>query len=49
MRYAGRITGWNDDTGLGFLTANGAGTCAFLHISAFQRHARRPVAWSPTP
>ena len=42
MRYQGRITGWKDDQGFGFVTPNGGGTRAFVHIKAFQRSANRP-------
>lgn len=44
MRFAGRITEWNDDKGFGFVVPSGGGTRAFVHISQFQRGARRPVA-----
>jgi len=42
MRYQGRITGWKDDQGFGFVTPNGGGTKAFVHIKAFRRAAGRP-------
>lgn len=44
MRYAGRVTDWNDEKGFGFVVPNGGGTRAFVHISQFQRSSRRPVA-----
>lgn len=44
MRFAGRITDWNDEKGFGFVVPNGGGARAFVHISQFQRSARRPVA-----
>ncbi len=43
MRHAGRISGWNDDKGYGFVTPHDGGVRAFLHIKAFQRATRRPV------
>ena len=43
MRYQGRIHGWNDDKGFGFVTPNGGGDKAFVHIKAFARVSRRPV------
>lgn len=44
MRFAGRITEWNDEKGFGFVVPNGGGARAFIHISQFQRGSRRPVA-----
>jgi uncharacterized membrane protein YsdA (DUF1294 family)/cold shock CspA family protein len=43
MRHAGRITGWNDDKGFGFVTQHDGGSRAFVHIKAFQAAMRRPV------
>ncbi len=43
MRHAGRITGWNDGKGYGFVTPHDGGARAFLHIKAFQQAARRPL------
>ncbi|MBS7457354.1 DUF1294 domain-containing protein [Coralloluteibacterium stylophorae] len=43
MRYAGRIHGWNDERGFGFVTPNGGGDRAFVHVSAFVKPPRRPV------
>lgn len=44
MRFAGRITEWNDAKGFGFVVPNGGGIRAFVHISQFSRGSRRPVA-----
>jgi uncharacterized membrane protein YsdA (DUF1294 family)/cold shock CspA family protein len=43
MRYAGRISDWNDDKGFGFVVPNGGGERAFVHVKEFQRGSRRPV------
>lgn len=43
MRYVGRITEWNDDRGFGFVTPNGGGDRAFVHIKAFERASSRPA------
>lgn len=43
LRFAGKITEWNDERGFGFVTPNGGGERAFVHIKAFQRGSRRPV------
>lgn len=42
VRFAGRIADWKDDKGFGFVTPNGGGERAFVHIKAFQRGSRRP-------
>lgn len=43
MRYAGRIQGWNDEKGYGFVVPNGGGERSFVHIKSFQRGSRRPL------
>ena len=43
MRYEGQLTSWNDDKGYGFVTPNGGGNRAFVHITAFPSKLRRPV------
>jgi uncharacterized membrane protein YsdA (DUF1294 family)/cold shock CspA family protein len=43
MRLQGKITTWHDDKGYGFVTQNGDGPRAFVHISAFESRGRRPA------
>lgn len=43
MRFAGRISGWNEDKGYGFVVPHDGGDRAFVHIKAFQRGSRRPA------
>lgn len=43
MRYQGRLSNWNDDKGFGFVTPNGGGDKAFVHIKAFDGASRRPA------
>lgn len=43
MRFAGRITEWNDQKGFGFVFPNGGGTRAFVHIRQFQGRSHRPA------
>lgn len=43
MRYQGKITSWKDDQGFGFVTPNGGGEKAFVHVKAFSMRSRRPV------
>ena len=43
MRYQGRIANWNDAKGFGFVTPNGGGERAFVHIKSFASNRRRPV------
>lgn len=43
MRYQGKINGWKDDQGFGFVTPNGGGERTFVHIKSFSDRSRRPV------
>lgn len=43
MRYQGRISDWRDDKGFGFVTPNGGGQPAFVHIKSFIDRRRRPL------
>ncbi len=43
MRYVGRITDWNDERGYGFVSPNGGGERAFVHIKAFEKRGHRPL------
>lgn len=43
MRYQGKVTNWKDDQGFGFVTPNGGGQKAFVHIKAFSSSSRRPI------
>lgn len=43
MRLVGRISGWNEDKGYGFVTPHDGGDRAFVHVKAFQFGSRRPV------
>ncbi|MCP9758708.1 DUF1294 domain-containing protein [Aquitalea sp. S1-19] len=43
MRYQGRIHHWKDTQGFGFVTPNGGGERAFVHIKAFKDRSCRPV------
>lgn len=42
MRYQGKIANWKDDQGFGFVTPNGGGKKAFVHIKAFSSGSSRP-------
>lgn len=43
MRYQGKIAGWKDEQGFGFVTPNGGGERAFVHITNFADRNRRPT------
>lgn len=43
MRYQGKVTNWKDDQGFGFVTPNGGGQKAFVHIKAFSNNSHRPT------
>jgi uncharacterized membrane protein YsdA (DUF1294 family)/cold shock CspA family protein len=43
MRLVGRISGWNEDRGYGFVVPHDGGDRAFVHARAFQFGSRRPV------
>jgi uncharacterized membrane protein YsdA (DUF1294 family)/cold shock CspA family protein len=43
MRYQGKLSDWRDDKGFGFVTPNGGGQRAFVHITAFSNKKRRPL------
>lgn len=43
MRYQGKVTSWKDEQGFGFVTPNGGGQTAFVHIKAFSSSAHRPI------
>lgn len=44
MRFQGKISGWNDDKGYGFVEPNGGGTRAFVHIKSFNDLPRLPIS-----
>lgn len=43
MRFQGKIIQWQDDKGYGFVTPNGGGQQAFVHIKSFTGAKRRPA------
>ncbi|MGZ8984689.1 MAG: DUF1294 domain-containing protein [Methylotenera sp.] len=43
MRYQGKVTSWKDGQGFGFVTPNGGGQKAFVHIKAFSDSFHRPI------
>ncbi len=43
MRYQGKVKNWKDDQGFGFVTPNGGGQKAFVHIKAFSNSSYRPA------
>jgi len=42
MTHQGRLVEWNDKRGFGFVTPLEGGSSAFVHISRFPRHLKRP-------
>lgn len=42
-RHVGRITEWQDERGFGFVTPDGGGDRAFVHIKEFERGSPRPM------
>src|SRR6267142_811845 len=46
MRLQGRVAEWNDERGFGFVTQNGTGARAFLHVSELSAIRRRPAIGS---
>jgi uncharacterized membrane protein YsdA (DUF1294 family)/cold shock CspA family protein len=43
MRDKGKVTGWKDEQGYGFVAPAEGGKPVFLHISGFARRSRRPA------
>jgi uncharacterized membrane protein YsdA (DUF1294 family)/cold shock CspA family protein len=43
MRYQGKVINWKDEQGFGFVTPNGGGQKAFVHIKAFSNSSHRPT------
>lgn len=43
MRHQGKVTGWKDDKGFGFIAPNNGGNRAFVHIKSFNNRQRRPT------
>jgi uncharacterized membrane protein YsdA (DUF1294 family)/cold shock CspA family protein len=43
MRFAGRISNWNDDKGYGFVMPIDGGVRAFVHIKSLPAGSRRPA------
>lgn len=43
MRYHGKVSGWKDEKGYGFITLSGQSAKVFVHINAFIDRERRPV------
>jgi len=42
MGNQGRITGWKDERGFGFIESSAGGDRVFVHISSFENRGRRP-------
>jgi uncharacterized membrane protein YsdA (DUF1294 family)/cold shock CspA family protein len=43
MRHKGRITGWKEARGFGFITPSSGGGKVFVHARSFENRRRRPV------
>lgn len=43
MRHKGKVTNWKDDQGFGFVTPNGGGQKAYVHIKSFFNSHHRPT------
>jgi uncharacterized membrane protein YsdA (DUF1294 family)/cold shock CspA family protein len=43
MRYHGKLTGWKDEKGFGFVAPHSGGDKIFVHIKAFIDRDRRPL------
>ena len=43
MRYQGKITTWKDTQGFGFITPNGGGKDAFIHVKSIANSRKRPI------
>lgn len=43
MRLQGRLSDWDDQRGFGYITPNGGGERAWMHISAWQGRGTRPA------
>lgn len=43
MRLQGRLSDWDDQRGFGYITPNGGGERAWMHISAWQGRDSRPA------
>ena len=43
MRLQGRLSDWDDQRGFGYITPNGGGERAWMHISAWQARGTRPA------
>ena len=43
MPYQGKITTWKDNQGFGFITPNGGGKDAFIHVKSIANSRKRPI------
>lgn len=43
VRHKGKVIGWNDKKGFGFIEPSGGGGRVFVHIKSFSRRNPRPV------